>query len=125
MLFFLEITNIWQKSGDFYFVDFFPEILIIHRLVCIFLWILVVLNVFQQCFFKNLLLILNFTKAVLSKTIFRSIFVSYDGVLCAKEIQRLGPMDLKSIASKENHNCQKLTNIDTFAKIISVTSFSV
>jgi hypothetical protein len=45
-------------------------------------------------FFYKLLLILNFTKAVSSKTIFRSIFV-YDGVLCAKEIHMLGPMDIK------------------------------
>ncbi len=35
------------------------------------------------------------TNAVLSKATFGSIFVSLDGVLCAKEIHRLGPMDFK------------------------------
>jgi hypothetical protein len=38
--------------------------------------LLVVLNGFHQCFVLKLLLILHFTKAVLSKTTFRSIFES-------------------------------------------------
>ena len=37
--FLLEITNIWQKSRDFWFADFFLEIFKIYRLVWIFLWI--------------------------------------------------------------------------------------
>jgi hypothetical protein len=39
MVFFLEITNIWQKSQDFWFAVFYFEILKIHGLVWIFLWI--------------------------------------------------------------------------------------
>ncbi len=38
----------------------------------------------------------------LSKTNFRSIFVSKDGVLCAKEIQRLSPTDLKLYSLERN-----------------------
>ncbi len=77
MVFFLEIANIWQKSQDFWFADFFLEIFKIHRLVWLILWIfLVVLNVFHQCFDLKSLPILNFTNAVLSKTTFRNIFVS-------------------------------------------------
>ncbi len=38
---FLEITNIWQKSRDFWFADFILEIFKIHRL----LWILWIINV--------------------------------------------------------------------------------
>jgi hypothetical protein len=34
-----EITNIWQKSGDFWFANFFLVIFKIHRPVWIFLWI--------------------------------------------------------------------------------------
>jgi hypothetical protein len=51
MVFFLEITNIWQKSQDFWFVDFYLEIFV--------------------AFF----------------------FIGWR--LCAKEIHRLDPMDLK------------------------------
>ena len=48
MVFFLEITNIWHMSRDFWFTDFFLEILKIHRLLWIFLWILVVFNMIHQ-----------------------------------------------------------------------------
>jgi hypothetical protein len=35
MVFFLEITNVWQKYQDFWFTDFFLEIFKIHiLLVC-------------------------------------------------------------------------------------------
>jgi hypothetical protein len=46
-------------------------------------------------FCLKLSLILNFKNAVLSKTTFRSIFESFDGVLRVKEIYRLGSMDSK------------------------------
>jgi hypothetical protein len=36
MVFFLEITNIWQKSQDFWLADFFLEIFKIHRLLWLF-----------------------------------------------------------------------------------------
>jgi hypothetical protein len=49
----------------------------------------------SSMFCIKLLIILNLTNTVLSKTTFESIFVSYDVVLFAKEIYRLGPMDLK------------------------------
>jgi hypothetical protein len=39
MVFFLEITNIWEKSLDFWFADFFLEIFKTHRLFRIFLCI--------------------------------------------------------------------------------------
>jgi hypothetical protein len=35
LFFFLEIPNIWQKSRDFWFADFFLEIFKIHRLAWI------------------------------------------------------------------------------------------
>ncbi len=70
--FFLEITNIRQKSWEFWVVDFFLEIFNIHKLVWIFLWIF---GCVLSMFFLKLLLILNFTKAVLTKMAFRSIFV--------------------------------------------------
>jgi hypothetical protein len=50
MVFFLEITTVWQKSQDFYLIDFFLEIFKIHKLVWIFLWIFVCLNLFHKCF---------------------------------------------------------------------------
>jgi hypothetical protein len=37
MLFFLENTNIWKKSQDFRFSDFFIEIFNIYRLIWIFI----------------------------------------------------------------------------------------
>ncbi len=86
MVLFLEITNIWQRSKDFCFADFFLEIYKIHWLVRIFLWIFfgcfecvssmfclfkVITNLkFLQTVCLKLLLILNFTNAVLSKTTF-------------------------------------------------------
>ncbi len=75
MVFFLEIANIWQKSQDFWFADFFLEIFKIHRLVWLFIWIfLVVLNVSHQCFDLKLLRILNFTNAVFIKDNFQKHF---------------------------------------------------
>ncbi len=54
---------------------------------------LVILNLFINVCSK-LLLFLDLTNAVLSKTTFGGKFVSQkNGVLCAKEIHRLGPMD--------------------------------
>jgi hypothetical protein len=35
MVFFLEITNVWQKSQDFWFTDFFLEIFKIHYSSCV------------------------------------------------------------------------------------------
>jgi hypothetical protein len=52
------------------------------------------------CF--KLLLILNFTNAVLSKKTFRSIFASMDGVVSAKKIHRLGLMDFKIYSLEGN-----------------------
>jgi hypothetical protein len=98
MVFFLEITNIWQRSGDFWFADFFS--------------------------FLKLLIILNFKNPVLSNTIFRafliftSIFVPHDGVLIATEIHRLGPVDLK-IYSLERQLTRQLTKISRFSAKLS------
>jgi hypothetical protein len=50
----------------------------------------------------KLLLILNLTHSVLSKTTFGSIFVSLDGVLCAQGIYTLGPMDLEIYTLAKN-----------------------
>jgi len=99
MVFFFEITNIWQKSWDFWSAELFPEIF----------KILAVLNVFHQCFVW-----IN--------------FVSKDGVLCTKEIHRLGPMDL-NIYSLERKtrlwlDTDSWQSLENFAKIISVTSTS-
>jgi hypothetical protein len=70
----------------------FSEILKIHRLVWIFIWIFGYFKSVSSMFRSKL----NLTKAVLSKTsTFGRIFVSWDGVLCAMEIHGLCPMDLK------------------------------
>ncbi len=50
--FFVEITKILQKSRDFCSADFLLEIFKIHRLVWIFLWFVVVLNLFHQYFYQ-------------------------------------------------------------------------
>jgi hypothetical protein len=62
-----------------------------------FLWIIDCFECGSSMFCLNLLLNLNFTNIVLLKTTLSSIFVSQDGVLCAKEIHSLGPMDLNLI----------------------------
>ncbi len=64
-------------------------------------------------------IVLNLTNAVLSKTIFGSILVSYDGVLCAKEIHRLGPTDLKiyTLAKKLATVTRQLTKSIDFRQI--------
>ncbi len=72
MVFFLEITNIWQKSQDIWF-GFFVQVLKSIGWCGFSYGFLVVLNVFHQCFVS---LILNFTNVVLSKTTFRNIFVT-------------------------------------------------
>ena len=64
MVFFLEITNIWQKSRDFWFVDFLLETFKIHCLVWIFLlFLMCFINVlfkvitnpkfYKRCFIKD------------------------------------------------------------------------
>jgi hypothetical protein len=64
------------------------------------------MDCFESVFCSKLLLFLNLTNAVLSKPTFGSIFVSKNGVLCAKEIHRLGTLDLKIYyLSKKNHDC--------------------
>jgi hypothetical protein len=45
MVLFLEITNIWQKSRDFWFLDFFIEIIK-------FLWIFVCFECVSSIFFE-------------------------------------------------------------------------
>ncbi len=82
----MEITKIHR---------FFSWDFKIRRLVWTFLWIFGCFECVSSMFCLRLLLILNLTNTVLSKTSFGSIFVSLDGVLCAKEIHRLGPMDFK------------------------------
>jgi hypothetical protein len=54
----------------------------------IFLWIVGCFESVSLIFCLKLLLILNLTNSVLSKTTFGSIFVSPDGVLCTKEIHK-------------------------------------
>jgi hypothetical protein len=97
--FLLENTKIWEKSQDFWFADFFLEILKIHRLV----WIFPMFGCFESVssMLCLKLLLINLTNSVLSKTTFGSIFVSLDGVLCTKEIHRLGPMDSSVYPSKK------------------------
>jgi hypothetical protein len=60
---------------------------------------------FSICFINVLFKVITnliLKNAVLSKTTIRSIFVSYDGVLCDTEIHRLGPMDLKIYTLAKN-----------------------
>ncbi len=46
MVFLLEIANVWQKSRDFWFENFFHENFKIHWLV----WIFLSITVFLMCF---------------------------------------------------------------------------
>jgi hypothetical protein len=48
MVFFLEITNMWNKSPDVWFADFILEIFKIHRTV----WILGCFRCFINVLFK-------------------------------------------------------------------------
>jgi hypothetical protein len=114
-----------QRLGYRFSIDFFIHTLgydflfanhkhlakVLRLLVCGFSYwdfkiqILCIFGYFEcvsSMFCTKLLLILTFTNAVLSKMTFRSIFVSYDGDLCAKEIHRLGPMDLKIFSLERN-----------------------
>jgi hypothetical protein len=75
MVFFFKITNIWQKSQDFWSADFFLEIFKVIRLEVIFGCFECVSSIICS----KLLLILNFTNGVFSKATFRSIFESSDG----------------------------------------------
>ncbi len=95
----------------------------------------------------KLLLILNFTTAVSSNTPFRAIFQEYKKTywkeprvkygqkskgkqtptpLSSKEIHRLGPMNLKIYSLERNPRLWlgSWQSLETFAKIISVTSIS-
>ncbi len=57
MDFLLEITKIWQESRNFWFADFFLEILKIHSQVWIFLWIFGCFESVSSMFCFELLLI--------------------------------------------------------------------
>ncbi len=126
MVFFLEITNIWQKSWDFCSADFF-----FLRCFKSFGWygfsygFLVV----SLMFCLKLSLIFSFTNVVLSKTqrppwdvfLYHKIHPPP-----SKEIRRLGPMDLKIYGLERNPRLwlDSWQSLETFAKIISVTSIS-
>jgi hypothetical protein len=111
MHFLLEITKIWQKFQDFWFANFSPQIIKIHKLVWIFLWIFGCFESVSSIFCLKLLLILNVKNGVLSKTTFGSIFVSPDGVLCTKEMHKsIKPVTVtrqltKSIDFHQNYLC--------------------
>ncbi len=85
------------------------EISEIHKLVWISPWIFGCFECVPSMCCLKVLLILNFTNAVLSKTTFGSIFVSQNGVLCAKGILRLGPMDLKIHSLERNPKTTTVT----------------
>jgi hypothetical protein len=70
LAFFSEITNIWQKSRDFLFADFFSGFLTSIGWYGFSSGFLVVLNVFHQCF------VYHSQKLLKPKNTVRSIFVS-------------------------------------------------
>ncbi len=84
MVFFLEITNIRQKSQDFWFADLFLEIFTIHRLVWISQWVCGCFECVSYLFFITGL---KFYKCCFIKDdLQRSLcIIGYDGVLCDKE----------------------------------------
>ncbi len=97
---FLEITNIRQKSQDFWFADLFLEIFKIYRLVWISQWICGRFECVSSMFCLKLLQILNFTNAVLSKTPSEAFRLAIG--------DRLGPMTLqltKSRDLRQNYLC--------------------
>ncbi len=122
MVFFLEIANIWQKSQDFWLADFFLEIFKIHKLV----WIFCCFKCVSSMFCLKLLLILNFTNAVLSKTTFRNIL--YHGWCLVRQRNRLArPYGLKNLLPRKKPTTLWVDNwqsLETSTKIISVISAS-
>ncbi len=60
---------------------------------------------------------LKFYKRCLAKMTFRSILVSEDDVLCAKEIHRLDPMDLKIYSRQKNHDCDSTGETSLLTKL--------
>jgi hypothetical protein len=94
MVFFLEITKICQRPKDFWFAEFFLEILKIHRLVWIFLRTFGCFECVSSMF--CLKLFLNFTNASKAKMTFE-----YPPPP-PKEIHRLGPMDLRIYSLEGN-----------------------
>jgi hypothetical protein len=91
-----------------------------------FLWIFGCFECVSSMFLCKVITNLKFPKDVLSKTTFRSIFVSQDDFLCTKEIHRLRPMDLKIYSLERNPQLwlDSLQSLETFANIISVNSTS-
>ncbi len=88
MIFFLEITNILQKSSDFWFTDFFLEILKIHGLVWIFLWIF---GCFEYFLWKYIKILTK--KRAVSKNMDESDKGKHPPPPPPKESHRLGPID--------------------------------
>jgi hypothetical protein len=68
------------------------------------LWIFGCFQFVSSMFCSKLLLFLNFTNSALSKKTLEAYFIK-DGVLCAKEIHRLGPMDLKIYTLAKTLDC--------------------
>jgi hypothetical protein len=89
MDFLLDITKIWQKSRDFWFAAFFLEIFKIHRLVWIFLWILVVLNLVLINILLKDITNFKFNKSSFIKDYHWKHILIIGCVLCAKEIHRI------------------------------------
>jgi hypothetical protein len=90
MVFFLEITNIWQKYLHFWFADFFLETLKILRLA----WIFGCFECVSSMFFK-VITNLKFYKCCFIKEGLQMHFCIIGLCLVRKEIHRLGHMDLK------------------------------
>jgi hypothetical protein len=85
-----------MKNVDFWFAGFFLKILEIYRLICIFLWVFGCFECVSSMFCLKLLPILNFTNTVLTRRPLEAFLYHRMAVLCAKEIHRLGCMDLKT-----------------------------
>jgi hypothetical protein len=101
-----------KKLKTFGLRIFFLEILKIRRLVRIFQWIFDCFECVSSVFCLKLLLIVNFTNTFLSKT---------------KVFHRLRPYGFKIYSLKNNPRLclDSRQSLETFAKIISVTSVSV
>ncbi len=102
MVFFLEITNIWQKSGDFWFVDFFIQIFKILRLIWIFLWIFGCFEWVSSMFSINLLQTLHFTNTAFIKADLQKHFCIIWWCLVCQRNPEARPLDLKISSLERN-----------------------
>ncbi len=121
MVFFSEITNIWQRSLDLWFANCFLGIFKIHMLVWIFLWIFG----FQRVLFK-VITNLKFYKHCFITDGFQKHFWIIGWCLERQRNPYARPYGFKIFSLDRNPRLwlDSWQSLETFAKITSVISIS-